>query len=190
MSEKQNLYFIAIVPPQSICEEITHFKDDFANRFESKAALKVMPHITLKAPFRFPASVHEQLVKQFKQMHITVSSFQQELNDFEAFHNKRQPVIYVKPVENLSLSDLQRQVLQSFSVAFPAIAVRGIELEFKPHITVAYRDLQPAMFKKAWHEYRTKNYAATFDVNGFQLLQHNGKMWNIINTFLLPPSSA
>lgn len=186
MPAKQNLYFIAVIPPQKICEEITHFKNDFANRFQSKAALKVIPHITLKAPFRFSAEVHEHVIAWFKQMPVTVSFFQQELKDFGVFNSRHKPVIYVEPIMNWSLFHLQKQVLQNFLTTYPAVAPMNHEFEFKPHITIAYRDLKPHFFKAAWNEYQAKRYTAAFEINSFQLLEHNERGWNIISTFFLP----
>jgi len=183
--EKQNLYFLAIIPPQQICDEVTSFKEDFANRFQSKTALKVIPHITLKAPFKLPHVAHDDTVQWFQQMPVTVSSFMQELNGFNAFHNKRSPVVFVKPVMNVSLHQLQKQVLQSFRKAYPKEAIMNTELEFKPHMTIAYRDLMPQLFAEAWKEYRTKIYTAAFEVDRFHLLQHNGRMWNSIDAFSL-----
>jgi hypothetical protein len=59
------------------------------------------------------------------------------------------------------------------------------ELEFRPHMTIAYRDLRPNLFKQAWKEYETRKYVAEFDVNSFHLLQHDGKAWNIISSYNL-----
>ena len=137
MPEKQHLYFIAIIPPEQICMEVTGFKEDFANHFKSKAALKTKPHITLKAPFKFPALHHKETIQWFEQMPITVLSFQQKLNDFDAFHNKRNPVIYVKPVINPSLSLLQKQVLLNFKEKYPHENIMELEFTYKPHMTIA-----------------------------------------------------
>ena len=49
MSARANLYFIAIIPPQEICEAITAIKQDFAERFKSSKALKIIPHNHFKS---------------------------------------------------------------------------------------------------------------------------------------------
>lgn len=185
MTGRQNLYFIAIVPPEKICREITGFKDDFATRFKSRAALKLIPHITLKAPFKSPAAHHADTIQWFEQMRVTVSYFQQELEGFGAFHNRHKHVIYVKPIMNLPLQNLQKELLQNFRIAYPGEIVTNPEIDFKPHITIAYRDLQSQLFKEAWKEYQSKKYEARFDVKRFQLLQHNGRIWNTVSTFSL-----
>ena len=75
MSKNDNLYFIALIPQRELCDEINNFKNDFAKRFNSKKALKVMPHITLKAPFKCAANAHAELVKWFSDLHIKQKHF-------------------------------------------------------------------------------------------------------------------
>jgi hypothetical protein len=36
MYKKENLYFIALIPKRDLREKINVFKNDFANRFDSK----------------------------------------------------------------------------------------------------------------------------------------------------------
>lgn len=189
MAQRENLYFIAILPPQQVSEEITFFKKDFAGRFNSKAALKVMPHITLKAPFRLPAFYHDEILEWFGQMPVTIAAFHQELKDFGSFQKKKNPVVFVNPLMNDFLRELQKQVLQHFRAAFPSVVVMDPDFRFKPHMTVAYRDLEPDMFQEAWKEYKSKEYYAVFEVKDFHLLQHNGRMWNTISTYLLRENS-
>jgi len=93
INEQQQLYFIAIMLPPEVDEEIVTFKNDMALRFGSKKALRTASHITLKAPFQNPVAMHSNLLQWFGQMHITVAPFVQEIKDFGAFNNKRNPVI-------------------------------------------------------------------------------------------------
>jgi 2'-5' RNA ligase len=70
MLQKENLYFIAIIPSPAICDEITVFNQEFADRFSCRAALKLIPHVTLKAPFKLAPSQRNQLLGWFKQLHV------------------------------------------------------------------------------------------------------------------------
>ncbi len=185
MSESSNLYFIAIIPPDEICEAVTTIKQDFADRFKSKKALKVMPHITLKAPFKFPAQEQTSLLRWFALTPVSIHPFQQMLKDFGSFANKRNPVIFIEPVMNKSLSMLQKNVINHFVKAFGKDQVAQNEFKFNTHMTVAYRDLLFQQFKIAWEEYKTKKFEANFEVNSFYLLQHDGKKWNSIREFVL-----
>jgi 2'-5' RNA ligase len=185
MSESQKLYFIAIIPPDEICEAVTTVKQDIADRFKSKKALKVIPHVTLKAPFKFPANEHTELFRWFASTPASVRPFRQELKDFGSFTNKRNPVIFIEPVVNESLATLQKNVINYFIKTFGKNQVAQNEFKFNPHMTVAYGDLLFPQFKIAWEEYETKKFEAIFEVNSFHLLQHDGKKWNSIKEFAL-----
>ncbi len=190
MNEPSDLYFIAIMLPHQTNEEIKMFKNDMALRFRSKKALRTASHITLKSPFNTPAAAHRQLLQWFGQLSITIPPFTQALKDFGAFSNKHNPVIFVKPVMNQSLQQLQNEVLQQFIGAFPNKTISSNEHAFSPHITIAYRDLLPASFKDAWEAYQYMQYNALFEVNSFQLLQHNDGRWEVIDSFLLPSQNT
>lgn len=185
MEGPSQLYFIAIMLPRETDTAIISFKNDMANRFQSKKALRTASHITLKAPFKVAADMHQELLQWFEGLAITTTPFMQEIKDFGAFNNRRNPVIYVQPVMNESLRHLQKEVLQQFSQAFPKEPISKNEQIFSPHITIAYRDLQYHQFKEAWQEYQAKTYTALFEVNSFQLLEHVNGRWEIVSSFLL-----
>lgn len=185
---KENLYFIALIPKRELREKINVFKQDFATRFNSSKALKVYPHITLKAPFKCSENAHKELMKWFADLHIKQKPFSIQLKNFGAFHNKKNPVVYINPTLTKELQFMQKEIIASFSSLFPA-DVHPVDVEFKPHVTVAYRDLEPVMFEKAWEEYKNKSFNEAFEVDAFYLLQHDTKKWNIIATYSLPASN-
>ncbi len=175
----QNLYFAAIIPPDAVSAEVTAFRNDFKNNYDCKAALKNMPHITLKAPFKTDAALHNDVLKWFYGLGAR-KSFNVQLCNFGSFDNPKNPVIYVHPVLNDDILQLQKVILNSFEAAFPKIPVHYFEHKFSPHMTVAYRDLAYAEYQKAWQIYSLKAYNATFTVNSIYLLQHNGAKWKVI----------
>lgn len=185
MLQKENLYFIAIIPPAEICDAITGFKQDFADRFSCKAALKLVPHITLKAPFKLAPPEHAPLLEWFQKLNVPFQSFNIELRDFGVFPKKYSPVVFVQPLMNEHLGSLQTAIQTSFKTAFPQIKISETEMKFHPHITIAYRDLDPKIFVEAWKEYGAKEYHAMMKVNNFHLLQHDGKNWNVIASYFL-----
>jgi len=178
--QSQNLYFLAIVPHGKVAGEVTAFKEHIAQHYNSQKALKVMPHITLKAPFKTDATRHAEVTAWFRQLEVSVQPFIQHLNGFGAFNNKNNPVLYVQPVLNNGLAQLQYEIISQFEMAFAGIPLQFTEKRFSPHITIAYRDLLPEQFSISWDEFKGKPYDAQFEVNAFYLLQHNGIKWNII----------
>ena len=181
--ENHNLYFIAIVLPNELSRKVIQVQNEIAERFESSKALKVLPHITLKAPFGLPAFAHNHVLDWFSELLIDIQPFQLELENFGAFKNLKHPVIFIKPGANEALSILQKIIIQEFYRTFDDVEMNGTELIFKPHITVAYRDLQPEMFNKAWPEFKNREFSGLLHVNSFQLLKHDGKSWHIIQRF-------
>lgn len=176
----QNLYFIALIPHDIVAGEVTDFKNDFAVNYNSSRALRSMPHITLKAPFKLEAREHNNLIKWFEGIRPTVDAFTVELEDFGSFPNKGNPVIYVKPVMTSVMERLQKSILSAFEHAYPKISIPYIERKFHPHMTIAYRDLTPEQYARAIDIYRQKKYSATFRADKFYLLQHDGEQWNVI----------
>jgi 2'-5' RNA ligase len=177
----ENLYFIALIPKRTLREKITAFKQDFAKRFNSSRALKVYSHITLKAPFKQPPGIHSKLLDWFDGLHINQKSFSIQLKDFGAFANRKSPVVYVNPVACNGLFQLQEEIIGNFLTSISNEVDRS-DIEYNPHMTIAYRDLTPEMFAKAWQEYKNKKFDALFEVDAFYLLQHDSKKWNIIAT--------
>ena len=184
---RENLYFIALITPDAISAEITGFKNDMAQNYSTKAALKSMPHITLKAPFNLPAENHAALLHWFANLGIATSPFEIDINNFGSFANAKNPVIYVHPVMSPSLSGLQKQIITDFEKTYPEIPVHYLEQQFRPHITIAYRDLLYPDFERAWAVYKHKTYKAAFTTYSFWLLQHDGTQWNPIAEHLLIP---
>jgi 2'-5' RNA ligase len=181
----QNRYFIAIILPNDVSRQVTEFRNHFKNSHNSSAALKNMPHITLKAPFKTETHLHEQVVHWFKNLDVTIAPFVVDLHNFGIFNNPKNPVVYVHPELTAALANLQKAVVNGFEKAFPNIPLHFHEHTFKPHITIAYRDLAYAEFIKAWQEYSTKQYSAQFTVTGFYLLQHNDSEWRVAAEHIL-----
>ncbi|KAA6441257.1 hypothetical protein FEM33_02815 [Dyadobacter flavalbus] len=189
MARILNRYLIAVIPPEKINEQIREFQHDMAGRFQSSKALRNIPHITLKAPFQTVGEDHTKVVNWFDALQIDVQPFSVALDGFGSFSGSARPVIYVKPVANPDLSSLQKQILQAFSGTFPEIKVSHTEKEFSPHITIAYRDLTPEFFIKAWAAYENKPFQASFPVSEFHLMQHDQSQWKTIYKYHLNPST-
>ncbi len=181
----QNLYFIALLPNAAVSDEITAFRNDFAQNYNSSRALRNMPHITLKAPFKLDASEHKTLLEWFSGIRPNVGQFNVELEDFGSFDNKDNPVIYVKPLLTPQLQALQLSVINAFENNYPETGIHYVERNFHPHMTIAYRDLTPGQYARAMDVYQHKKYRAAFKADRFFLLQHNGEEWKVAAEHLL-----
>jgi 2'-5' RNA ligase len=185
MLQMKNLYFIAITPPEEVGKKIIEIQHDIAARFDSRKSLSVIPHITLKAPFQFPDTAHQLVLDWFENLSISVTAFDLKLKDFGVFQNKNKPVIFIRPEPCISLMTLQKEILLAFKSTFSEAPLMNNEIDFHPHLTVAYRDLKMDSFQKAWPEFKVKKFSETFDVTNFHLLKHDGTKWHIIGSYLL-----
>lgn len=173
------MFFVAIIPPEDICQRITSIKNDFRDRFDSRHALRLVPHITLKAPFGVPVAETGTVVDWFRHIPLNPGPFPQALQNFKSFSSRRNPVIFIEPALTPELQFLQQAVLADFMRTFPTISPAQNEFRFHPHVTVGYRDLDYDNYRRAWKEYREKQFEAVFTVDNFCLMQHDKKQWNI-----------
>ncbi|WP_330443273.1 2'-5' RNA ligase family protein [Flavobacterium sp. C4GT6] len=181
----QNRYFIALIPPQEVCEQVTAFKKNIAINYNSHKALRVIPHITLKTPFNLEEKEHSLLMQWFHNLSFSINKFELQLNGFGCFNNSKAPVIYVQPEYSAQLLSVQQSIIKQFATAFPNTQIQFHDNDYHPHMTIGYRDLTYPEFEKAWSVYKNKPYKVQFEVQGIYLLQHDAKQWNIIAQHLL-----
>lgn len=175
---KTSLFFIALIPDSELRMKINKIKRDFKT-FESTEATKVYPHITLKAPFTCSGNDREKILRWFSAMRLQQERFHLYLHGFGSFYNKYNPVVFVNPLKNDELLKMQRELMIGFNNILPA-RVHRVDRKFKPHMTVAYRDLTPENFSRAWQKYKDKPFYDVFDVHTIYLLKYDWKKWNII----------
>ncbi|HVG15572.1 MAG TPA: 2'-5' RNA ligase family protein [Chitinophagaceae bacterium] len=181
---KTSWFFIALIPDRELRNKINPFRFDLSDRFESVEALKSPPHITIKNPFKCSGDDREGMLGWFSEMRLQQRPFHLYLNGFRAFPNKEHPVIFINPAMSNELIKMQRELITGFNSILPT-KVHSLDEDFKPHMTVAYRDLTPENFSRAWQEYKDKPFYDVFDVHSIYLLEHDWKNWNIIATHKL-----
>lgn len=171
------LYFVAIVPAEPIYSEILALKTEIRDRFDSKAALRSPPHITLHMPFQWKEEKESQLLDSLNELSILHQPFRLAIEGFGAFHPR---VIYVQVEESESLKSLQKEINRNAS-KFWRIYPKPNSRPFTPHMTIAFRDLKKPKFFEAWKEFETRKYSAEFMVSDLCLLKHNGKTWDVLH---------
>lgn len=172
MKKGEQRYFLAIIPPEPLATEINAIKEEFVERFNSKAAFRSPPHITLHMPFQWKEAKEERLFQVLAQT-TKFKSFQVELNGFGAFAPR---TIFIQPEASEELEQMNQELLLATKRQlnlFHAIHQNG----YNPHITVAFRDLRKPLFYEAWLEFEHRPFQGSFEVNSFWLLKHNGKQW-------------
>lgn len=172
----QQLFFVALVLPEELQAAINVFKQDIHLRFGTKAALKVMPHLTLFPPFSFDAEKKRLLDAALKQAAQASSVFPVHLKHFNCFPPR---TIFVALEENQQLRMLEKATVAVFSDP-KGINAKKDSRPFHPHVTIANRDWTPDLFSKAWDEYRGKEFDAIFTAKTISLLQLENGKWKIV----------
>lgn len=182
MSEKkpEQLYFIAIVPPEPIYSEALQLKQYFKDHHNSRAALNSPPHITLHMPFTWKETEEHYLLDKLQAFATNQKSFEIELNNFSAFEPR---VIFIDVVKNEDLESLQKQLKRFCKIELNLFNADYKELAFHPHLTLAFRDLKKTEFYRAWEEFKGRELETSFVVNSISLLKHDGKEWKAFRQF-------
>ena len=190
MDEKR-LYFIGILTPPTLAERVNTIKEELAERFQSRHALKVPSHITLQEPFSLSppdeAKIKDILAKFFQKFDPVPIT----CKGFGAFAKRSKPVIFIHVSENPSLGKLRNE-LRLFLRKHSFVKEHNETIQpsdhssiFLPHITVANRDLSKENFRFAWPEFSMRTFDEEFLAKNVHLLRHNGKIWDAIAGFAL-----
>ncbi len=173
----ESLYFIAVLPPAIIQDEITQLKLEIAEKYGSKHALKSPPHITLHMPFKWKDKRIEELMQVMKMLNGQQKSFMVELKDFDFFEPR---VVFVDVVENEQLRALQKEVVDVCRKSLKLDNANHKDRSFHPHVTIGFRDLKKPMFYEARKAFENREVRFEFEVDEITLLKHDGAMWNVV----------
>lgn len=170
-----NMYFIAIVAPEEINQQVFKWKNYFKDHFDCTVALKSPAHITIIPPFWMKEESENELVRSIGEFSKTKDKFEITLKDFSAFNPK---VIFVDIVKSEILNDLHKS-FSDFILNENKFPLKKDDRPFHPHITLAARDLYKKAFHQAWEIFSKKKYDASWMVTGISLLRHNKKNWDV-----------
>lgn len=82
---KEQLYFIAIIPPTPVYEDALEQKEYFKTHYKSKASLNSPPHITLHMPFRWREKNENELTQVLRTFCDENRSVTIKLDNFSSF---------------------------------------------------------------------------------------------------------
>jgi 2'-5' RNA ligase len=176
MGLNRNLYFVAVLPPEDIQEEVRKIKLIFKNQYGAEHALNSPAHLTLIPPFQWPVEKETDLEGSLDLFNRKEVPFEVELNGMGAF---RPRVIYIDVVKNDSLSGLHKRLKNLLEAKWNIPELRRDKKPFNPHMTVAFRDLKKENFLASWDEFKDKKFQARFTVDRIVLLIHRLKRWEV-----------
>ena len=178
----KSLFFIGLVVPEPLSNEIQEIKTTFAARHFTSHGLHTLPHITLEAPFRVTAEELDLIKTGVKRIAYETRPFEIAIQGYGHF---RKQVIYLHIVQNQLLLDIAQNISrlrhgnQSSTLN-----------DFKPHITIAHKDLNALEFDRAWEELKHKEFRASFKSESISVLEHRNGRWEIHSTFSFKESGA
>jgi 2'-5' RNA ligase len=169
------LYFIAIVAPEEVNNQVVTWKQFMLQEFGCKVALRSPAHITLVPPFNMAKDRESELLMLLQDFWSRQPGIEIELKDFDCFKPR---VIYVNVVQSPALNVLQKRVTHLLIEAgFP---IKEDKRPFHPHLTIANRDLDTKDFGTAWEHFRNIQYTTTFSAAGIGLLRSGHGGWEIL----------
>jgi 2'-5' RNA ligase len=169
-----SLYFIGILLPGPVGIEIQKLKEHFLTRYNVKHALKSPPHITLIPPFKRLPDHEPEMMLDLDGFSSRWPSFDIQLENFGAFKPR---VIYIRVNENDSLTALYRCLNDHWNRQMPREETPDDDQHFRPHVTLAFRDLRREQFHDAWPDFRERKISYEFTAEGLTLFKHDGRIW-------------
>lgn len=169
-------YFLAIIPPTTVLEEVRAIKKHFHDQYNCKAPLRSPAHITLHMPFTRKEKKEPKLLEKLSEFAVDQENFDLSLNGFSAFAPR---TIYIAVDENPGLLAFQKGLIQCAKRELNIFSSDYKGRAYHAHMTVAFRDLKKALFPQAWSEFKGRPFTATFTVSSFWLLKHDGKEWQL-----------
>ena len=174
MKEPLSKYFVAVIPPQPLYDEVRKLKEQFRDEYGSSAALRSPAHITLHMPFLWPDRKLPELVQVLDETCGTLSGTEVVLNGFGAFGER---VIFIQAESSSGLRDIRDALVWNFRTKLNLLNADYKDLPFHPHMTVAFRDLKKEAFHDAWSKFRIAKFTGAFPVTSVCLLKHDGRIW-------------
>lgn len=168
-------YFIAILPSSAISDEARGRQKEFELRYDSKAAMRSPPHITLHMPFRWKQWKEDDLMSTLSEFFSTAVPFTVDVDGFGCFSPG---VIFMNIIHSEGLMSHQRSLALFCRNRLGLFNTNHQDRPFHPHITLAFRDLKKHAFADAWNNYRERAYKSAFEVTSACLLKHDGRLWH------------
>lgn len=178
----KKLKLVAIVPPEPLYSFVKEEQNFIAQKWNARQALRTPPHITLIPPISLNEGESEELKRISQEIASKHPSFRLKVNRYDSFNPK---VIYLKPSFPHALSVLYTDLLKMILANIPHAMQKYPYESFVPHITLAYRDLDPLRFKEVWKYYKNKKVNFAVDINRISILDNTADGWVISDSYEL-----
>ena len=172
------MYFVALVAPEQINEQVMKWKRWMLEKYQCQVALKSPAHITLIPPFWMQPELETELLHYIKEFSSSQNPFPIKLLNFSNFKPR---VLFVNVEKNEVLTDLKNK-LESFLIQKEKFRLTKEDRSFHPHVTIATRDLRKKAFYEAWEHFKKIGYSSEWPAQNISVLKHNKKNWDVLFT--------
>ena len=146
-----SFFYIAIIPPEEICKEIKDFQKLLSEQFDCHRSLRHIPHITLIPPFHIKQNLEVDLKNLLEEHSKNVIPFDISIENFSHF---KKHTLFAEIKSSDMLAQLHFDLLNLLNNQ-PNFLSKPIHYfqQYNPHITLAYRDLEPN-FNNVWNHFK------------------------------------
>jgi len=177
-------YFLALIPPASISNEIIAFQKEIEAQFGAIHAQKAPPHITVIPPFNCEQEKLNSFIIELKGflMSSHYSDITIALDNFQRFESL---TLFVDVAKNEAFEKFCKAVKLLFKQQ-KIIKQRVEKHYFIPHITIANKDIKKRDFKQAWEVFKERSYRQSFRLSELYVLELKNGTWGISNCINMP----
>jgi len=179
----ENLFLVCLVPPVSIIEDIDDIRKFISEKFDVHESLKRPAHITLYNPVKLTSLVQEQ--KFFGALNRAAHSepFNQVLKNFNSFPEH---TFYLDLEQNEGIMNLKLEINKELK---PLALINAREnFKFTPHLTLAFKDVKPEVFRAITAEFKDRKFKRQFSVAGFSVYKNIDKKWQPFKEIAFKPA--
>lgn len=177
MTKDSSLYYIALIPPKPIREDVLGFQAIAEKKFSSKITLRSPAHITLIPPFE---ATSDELNKISKKITVCIRDNHRPIDTMiTGFYHFSNRTILLEVSKSKKLEVLFNDLMLVTS----EITFNQSYVKFIPHITIANRDLSPEIFDKAYDYFNHIPYSRNFICEEIALFIFKEGKWSVVKRF-------
>lgn len=168
----ENLFLVCLIPPASIVEDIVEIRKAISSEFNVHESLKRPVHITLYNPVKITSKAEEQHFFDALEQASYAEPFTQTVKNFDAF---AEHTFYIAVEQTVGIVNLEKEIRTHLKPL--KLSSKNDNFKFTPHLTLAFRDVTPTVFRQISTAFKDKKFKREFMVSGFSIYKHIDKKW-------------
>ncbi len=161
------------MPNNELCKQLLELQQQISFQFGVKEQLKIIPHLTLHAPFLLAQFKEFQLIETIKSI-VTYQPIQ--INPRQASYFQKR-VIYLAIQNNTHLMALQKQITLQLKTQFQVFTQSYNSRGYVPHISIVSRGLKPALFNQVLNLVNQKPIHCSYTASELTLFKLINDRW-------------